>query len=223
MPSMSRFKSEGLFVAIALILVVQTAAPRFISVSESNFPLPSLNSLPYQLGNWKASDGQQLDRAVTEYLRPDEYLVRDYVDQSAGATVSMFLAYFKTMQNSWGPHSPSVCLPASGWQVRSSKVLSIDISAPANSFPVNEYILEKSDQHILVLYWYQNGRSVWADDLDSKQRQLMDLVKHRRSDICLVRLIMPLRGTNAQDEEKILLGFSKSIFPSLAERFASIN
>jgi EpsI family protein len=208
---------------IALILAVQTAAPRFISIKEADFPLPSLNSLPNKIGNWMAQGDQRLDGAVTEYLRPDEYVLRDYVNESVGNRVSMFLAYFKTMQNSWGPHSPSVCLPGSGWQVRSSKVLLIDVPGPTKGIPVNEYILEKSDQHIVVLYWYQNGRSAWADDLDSKQRQLLDLLKHRRSDICLVRLIMPLRGTNAQNEERILLEFTRSVFPPLAERFASIN
>jgi EpsI family protein len=223
MPRTLKLIAGGLFLPIALILVVQAAAPRFISIREGDFPLPSLNTLPYQVGKWQAQGDQVLDQAVTEYLRPDEYVLRNYADKSTGTAINLFLAYFKTMQNSWGPHSPSVCLPGAGWQVRSSKALSIVVPGQSKSISVNEYILEKTDQHILVFYWYQNGRSAWADDLDSKQRQLLDLVRNHRSDICLIRLIIPLPTANADDSEARLMQFTKTMFPALAERFASIN
>jgi EpsI family protein len=223
MPKTVRLIAGGFFIPVALILAVQTVAPRFISIHEADFPLPSLNSLPYEFGKWQARGDETLDRAVTEYLRPDEYVLRDYVDKSTGIPINLFLAYFKTMQNSWGPHSPSVCLPGAGWQVRSSKILTIDVPGQSKGIPANEYILEKADQHLLVLYWYQNGRSAWADDFDSKQRQFLDLVRSHRSDISLVRLIMALKTAKADNSETGLLEFTRSMFPSLAERFASIN
>jgi EpsI family protein len=211
---------EGFLIPAVAILALQSAAPRFISLGEREFPLPSLNRMPSEVGQWQARGDEELDRGVTEYLRPDEYVLRDYVDPTAGTVVNFFVAYFKTMQNSWGPHSPSVCLPGSGWLVKSYRTLQVE-AARAKTIPVNEYVLEKSGQHILVFYWYQNGRSVWTDELDSKQRQLLDLVQHHRSDICLVRLVVPMRGEAADPERAHLLEFTQAVFPSLADRLAT--
>jgi EpsI family protein len=213
----------GLLAGACLILVLQASASRMLKMDERNMPVPGLHNLPPQVGNWKASSEQSIGAATEAYLKPDEYILRDYADPQAGAPINLFVAYFKSLQNTYGPHSPSVCLPGAGWLVTSSKIVNVPVPGRPDPIPVNEFTMEKSNQRILVLYWYQNDRTVWAQEFQAKLRLLPDLIRYRRSDVSLVRLITPLRGASPDNELNTCLRFTQSVFPLLAERFASVH
>jgi EpsI family protein len=211
--------TKGLFLPISLILLIQAGASRALSVSERDLPLPGLRQVPLELGKWSAPSEQLLERGITEYLKPDEYILRDYVNKDASSAINLFAAYFKSLQNVYGPHSPQVCLPGSGWLIRSSKIEEVQGAERGKSIPVNEFILEKSNDRILVIYWYQNDRNVWAEEFQAKLKLLPDLIRYRRSDVSLVRLITPLGGVAANNGLTRCLEFTKLVFPPLAERF----
>jgi EpsI family protein len=212
---------NGVFLAICLILVVQVTASRMLTIDERNIVLPGLNQIPLDFGKWKATGEQSLDRGVTLYLKPDDYILRDYVDQTTGTSINLFVAYFKSLQNNYGPHSPRICLPGSGWWVRSSKIASVQIPERKEAIPVNEYLLDKSGERILVLYWYQNDRNIWAEEFQAKLRLLPDLIRYKRADVSLVRLVMPLRNSDAGNELATSVEFTRLVFPKLVERFAT--
>jgi EpsI family protein len=160
-----------------------------------------------------------LEPAVAAYLRPDSYIVRDYAHPDRGIAVNLFIAYFKSLQNSYGPHSPRVCLPGSGWNARSWKVVPMAVPTRSEAISVNEYTLEKGRQQILVLYWYQNNRRVWAEEFQAKLNLLPDLLRYRRSDVSLVRIVAPLGDSN--QVLKNSTEFAQALFPLLAERLAT--
>jgi len=211
--------TKGLFLPVCLILVLQASASRMLSLPERDLPLPGLHQLPVSFGNWETSGEQSLDANVTEYLKPDEYIVRSYTDKTAGSSISLFIAYFKSLQNVYGPHSPRVCLPGSGWLVHSSKIDTIQLPGRTGLTPINEYFLEKSDQRILMLYWYQNDRNVWAEEFQAKLTMLPDLIRYRRSDASLVRMIMSIQSSDGEKELQHALDFTKLMFPAVTERF----
>ncbi len=213
----------GLFAAAGLILVFQASASRLLKIDERQIGIPGLHALPWQLGPWSASADQSIGPEVEAYLKPDEYILRDYVDQGNGATISLFVAFFKSLQNTYGPHSPRMCLPGAGWLVSSSKIVSIPVPGRPGGIPVNEYTMEKSTDRILVLYWYQNDRDIWAEEFHSKLRLLPDLIRYRRTDVSLVRLIAPLRGSTPGGELTSSVQFTQRIFPLLAQDFASVH
>jgi EpsI family protein len=213
----------ALFAAACLILVVQAGASRMLKIDEQKIGIPGLHALPWQMGPWEASAEQSIGPEVTAYLKPDEYILRDYVNPSDGVTIDLFVAYFKSLQNVYGPHSPRICLPGSGWLVSSSKVVSIPVPGRSGGIPVNEFTMEKSNQRILVLYWYQNDRDVWAEEYHAKLRLLPDLIRYRRSDVSLVRLIAPLRDAGPGRELTSCVQFTERVFPLLAEHFASVH
>jgi EpsI family protein len=219
--SMMKFVPKGLFIPITLILGFQAGASRMLSVSERNLQLPELRQLPMGFGKWNASSEEQLDRNISDYLKPDEYVLRDYVSKDPVSNINLFVAYFKSLQNVYGPHSPRICLPGSGWLIRSSKIEEARAPGRADSFPVNEYVLEKSADRILVVYWYQNNRDVWAEEFQAKLKLLPDLIRYRRSDVSLVRLITPLGSVSTENALANCLEFTRLIFPSLVERFAN--
>ena len=211
------------FAAACLILVVQAGASRMLKIDEQNIGIPGLHDLPWQVGPWQATAEQSIGPEVTAYLKPDEYILRDYVNQGSGATIDLFVAYFKSLQNVYGPHSPRICLPGAGWLVSSSKVVNIPVPGRPAGIPVNQFTMEKSNQSILVLYWYQNDRDVWAEEYYAKLRLLPDLIRYRRSDVSLVRLIAPLGGSAPDKELANCMQFTDRVFPLLAEHFASVH
>jgi EpsI family protein len=225
MPKSKVFLSArvGLFAAACLILVFQASASRMLRIDEQKIGIPGLHDLPWQLGPWQASAEQSIGPDVTAYLKPDEYILRDYMDQRSGAGIGLFVAYFKSLQNVYGPHSPRICLPGSGWLVSSSKVVQIAVPGRPGGIPVNQFTMQKSNQRILVLYWYQNDRDVWAEEFHAKLRLLPDLIRYRRSDVSLVRVIAPLGNAAPDTELANCLQFTQSLFPLLAQHFASLH
>lgn len=209
--------------ASILILVLQASASRMLKIDEHAIGIPGLHDLSWQLGRWKASSEQSMGADTEAYLKPDEYILRDYVDQAGGSPIGLFVAFFKSLQNVYGPHSPRICLPGAGWLVTSSKILNVSVPGRVEPIPVNQFTMEKSGGRILVLYWYQNDRDAWAQEFHAKLRLLPDLLRYRRSDVSLVRLITPLRSQTPDVELANCVEFTRRLYPFLAERFASVS
>jgi EpsI family protein len=202
-----------------LILAAQGAVLHVLSIPEENIIVPNLENVPSQLGGWKTVSQESLDPDVQAYLKPDSYILRDYNDAESGSTVNLFVAYFKSLQSGYGPHSPSVCLPGNGWLVRQRTILGISVPGRTAPIPVNKFVLEKGGQHILVLYWYQNDRNAWAEEFQGKLRLLPDLIKYKRSDVSLVRLVEALPTGESDEALGQCERFSKVVFPALSEDF----
>lgn len=216
--------TQGVFLSVCLILILQAAASRVLSIPERDFPIPQLHTVPMQLEGWRASGEELLEEDTLKVLQPDEYILRNYVAEAEGASMGLFVAHFRSRQNSnsYGPHSPRACLPGAGWLPVSSNVALVDVPSRGQRIPINEYVVEKSGKRIAVVYWYQNDRDVWAEEFHEKLRLLPDLIRYRRSDVSLVRLVSPTeRG--AEDTFRNCIQFTKLVFPLLAERFDSVR
>jgi EpsI family protein len=222
---MARFSAAryGILGAACAIFVLQAGASRMFKVDEQAIPTPGLHSLPRQVGQWNTTSEMSMDAAQLEVLKPDEYIMRDYADGQTAAPINVFVAYFKSLQNTYGPHSPSVCLPGAGWLVSSSKILSVPVDGRSAPIQVNEYTMEKSTNRMLVLYWYQNDRDTWAEEFHAKLRLLPDLLRYHRSDVSLVRLITTIQNSSPDAELSECLHFTGRLYPLLAERFASVH
>jgi len=215
-------RRHGLLAAAFLILVFQASASRMLKIDEAKIGVPGLHGIPWQLGPWKTSGEEFMDAATAAYLRPDEYILRNYTNDQDHTQINLFVAYFKSLQNTYGPHSPSICLPGSGWLVSSSSITNIPVSGRSGGIPVNEFTMEQGNQRIRVLYWYQNDRNVWAEEFRAKLRLLPDLIRYRRSDVSLVRLVTPM-GASMTDDRTDSIQFTERLFPLLAEHFSSVH
>lgn len=213
-------RARNWWLLVCLVLVLQAVASRVVSIPERDPALPDLNSLPTQLGPWEQRGTLFLDEGTKEQLHPDEYVLRDYVNRNSGAPMNLFVAYFKTSQGRYGPHSPRVCLPGAGWQVRSLRTSSLFVPGSTQSVPVNEYVLEKSGNRIVVVYWYQNDRAAWAGEFWAKLRLLPDLIRYHCSDLSLVRLVSPAPSGDGGVDFSDSVQFAKLLFPVLARQFA---
>ena len=212
-----------LMAAACLILVLQAGASRMLNIDEHNLGVPGLHAIPWQMGPWMGSGELSIGTEVEQYLKPDEYILRDYRDQRNGTNVNLFVAYFKSLQNQYGPHSPRICLPGAGWLVSSEKVTNLAVPGRPEGIPVNQFTMEKANEKILVVYWYQNDRNIWAQEFQAKLRLLPDLIRYRRSDVSLVRLVTPINSVTADEALGEYRDFTNQLFPLLAERFSSVS
>jgi len=207
----------GVFVPVCVILILQTAASHVLGIPERDLPIPQLHKVPMQIEKWKASGEETLEQGAVDYLQPDEYILRNYANEAEGVSIGLFVAHFKSLQNSVGPHAPRICMPGNGWLTLSSKIAMVEVPGRSERIPVNEYIFEKSGNRVAVMYWYQNDRDVWAEEFHAKLRLLPDLIRYRRSDVSLVRLVSPTQADTG-DNFRSGVQFTKLVFPMLAER-----
>jgi len=186
-----RFGIAAVFM-LAAALVLQAH-----SHSEVFPPRASLSSLPLQIDGWTGTD-DPLDKQTLDILRPGEFLMRDYEHASQPQPepqpepwINLYIAYFPTQKAGDTIHSPNHCLPGAGWVPTSRE--RVRLTGPdGSSFPVNRYVVSKSGERQLVLYWFQaHGRAV-ASEYWAKYYLVSDSVRMNRSDGGLVRLMTPM-------------------------------
>jgi EpsI family protein len=85
-----------------------------------------------------------------------------------------------------------------------------------SSFPVNRYVVSKSGERQLVLYWFQaHGRAV-ASEYWAKYYLVSDSIRMNRSDGGLVRFMTPmLDGESPQDAQARIMQLGSRFIPLL--------
>jgi len=200
------------FGTVAVLMLAAAILLQAHSHSEVFPPRASLSSLPLQIGGWTGTD-DPLDKQTLDILGPGEFLMRDYVHASPPQPqaetqpqpepqpepwINLYVAYFPTQKAGDTIHSPNHCLPGAGWVPTSREV--VRLTRPdGSSFPVNRYVVSKSGDRQLVLYWFQaHGRAV-ASDYWAKYYLVSDSVRMNRSDGALVRLMTPMLDGESPD------------------------
>jgi EpsI family protein len=192
-------KTTSLRFGIAAVLMLATAIVlQAHSRNEVFPPRASLSSLPLQIDGWTGTD-DVLDQQTLDILGPGEFLVRDYQNASQlQPWINLYIAYFPTQRAGDTIHSPSHCLPGAGWVPTSREVVQL-ADPDGSSFPVNRYVVSKSGDRELVLYWFQaHGRAV-ASEYWAKYYLVSDSIRMNRSDGALVRLMTPMLDGESPD------------------------
>lgn len=201
---------------IATVLMLATALVlQAHSRSEFYPPRASLGSLPSQIDGWTGTD-EVLDQQTLDILGPGEFLVREYENASQPQPgINLYIAYFPTQKAGDTIHSPNHCLPGAGWVPTSRETVRITRS-DGSWFPVNRYVVSKSGERQLVLYWFQaHGRAV-ASEYWAKYYLVSDSVRMNRSDGGLVRLMTPMLGSESPDAaEARIMKLGSQLIPLL--------
>lgn len=208
--------SGSLRFGIAAVLMLATALVLQARSRGELVPTPTtLSSLPSQIDGWKGVD-ETLDQETLDILGPGEFLVRDYENGSQPQPwINLYIAYFPSQKAGDTIHSPNHCLPGAGWVPTSREI--IQITGPdGSSFPVNRYVVAKTGERQLVLYWFQaHGRAV-ASEYWAKYYLVSDSVSMNRSDGGLVRLMTPmLEGESPEAAQTRMMKLGSQFLPLL--------
>jgi len=121
---------------------------------------------------------------VTDYLN-QAYFLNDTTP------VQLYVGYHATQQGDNRMHSPSLCLPGSGWTPIASSLVSVPLAA-GGSATVNRFVLQKGGLRILTYYWFQGRGRITAGQAQLKFDALRDSFLYHRDEDALVRIIVPL-------------------------------
>jgi EpsI family protein len=201
---------------LATILIA--AAAIFLQARAHNEVFPPrlpLESFPAQLGVWTGTD-IPLSKEILDVLGPGDFLLRVYQNQgSRQPNADLFVAYFRSQRAGDTIHSPKNCLPGAGWTpVESTRTT---LSFPGHvPFPINRYIIAKSDSRKLVLYWYWAHDRGVASEYWAKFYLVSDSMRMNRSDGALVRITTDLKpGESADVAQQRLFSFTSAVVPLL--------
>jgi EpsI family protein len=145
--------------------------------------------------------------------------VSDYVNRvymlNADEGISLYIGYHATQQGDKRMHSPTLCLPGSGWTPIGEQVVTIPVAN--KPVAVNRFILQNGPNRILVYYWFQGRGRLTAGQGDLKLHAMRDALLTHRDEEALVRIIVPLAKGDTTPVA------STGLAPdSLAARFAEL-
>jgi EpsI family protein len=200
---------------LSLLLLLLIAAFYLLPTTEYVPPAPSLSALPHTIENWRMVAESQPEPEILELLKADTTLTRVYQNASDGSTASLFVAFFRTQRAGVSPHSPKVCLPGSGWMPERSDHPTLAVPAWDQPIQVNRYIVSRGESKSLVLYWYQTPHRIIAGEIEAKLWLIADGARYRRSDVALVRVIIPVGPAGEQQAFQTAEQFIRTAFPPL--------
>jgi EpsI family protein len=204
-------------ILVPVFLLAQAVLVHWAAGRERAPAPPSLSSFPSQIGGWRLLREDPIAAEVAGELRADQLLSRTYAQSATGPVAGLFVAWFQSQRaGSSQPHSPKVCLPASGWIPEATGEITLDTGGGA--ITVNRYIVVNRGQRDVVLYWYQGPRRVTAGEWEAKLWLMADALRDKRTDTALVRVVVQSGEGGDQAADAAANGFARSLYPMLREK-----
>ena len=203
-------------IAVPVFFAGQALLVSFSASTERPPSPPDLAQFPAAFGQWTQSRDIAIDAEIASTLRADRWLNRIYSNR-AGDSVEFLVAWFQSQRaGASQPHSPRVCLPASGWTPVATGDLAL--ATAAGPITVNRYVVAGPGGRATVLYWYQTARSAVAGEWASKFWLVADAVRKRRTDTALVRIVIQEPPGGDAAALGTTSAFARAIYPLLADR-----
>jgi EpsI family protein len=206
---------------LTVVLVIQAALFYATSRGENVPGMQPLHDFQHELSGWTMVQEGYVDDETQAVLKADDTLTRTYGSPKYPLTSNLFVAFFKTQRTGKTPHSPKNCLPGSGWEREREDYLDVTIPGMAEPIQVNRYIVSKGDQKSLVLYWYQTQKRVIANEYKAKIMTIEDAIRFNRTDTALVRVVVPVRGSNDAEAQQEAVAFVQAFFIPLRKYLPS--
>ena len=203
---------------LSIVLVAQVAMVYGFARQEVIPQNRPLTETPQEFGTWKMYQEGVVEKEVQDVLRADELLTRTYASSAQSVAAHLFVAYFRSQRAGQTPHSPKNCLPGSGWVPSVSDVITADIPG-RGPIEMNRYVVARGDQKSLVLYWYQSRDRVVASEYKAKVYVIADALRYNRTDTALVRVTVPIVGSNVDAAQNAALDFVRSFYNPLRQHF----
>lgn len=174
-------------------------------------PRSTFMSFPSEISDWKGE---------TKFLSPSEWAKLDSTDyflgdyQKDGANINLYMVYYASQRIGSSIHSPSNCLPGSGWKVEEKGV--VPVALRAQTIPITRTVIRKNNETLLVYYWFQGRGRILDEQYAAKWYLLVDSLALHRTDGALVRVTTPVgEMEKTENADRRLQEFLAEIAPRL--------
>ena len=205
----------GRVMAAAALLIVGIACLPILSTKDAIPLRRTLDRFPAQVGPWQGVT-ESLPPAIQKVVGATDYLMRFYTVPGKGS-ILLYVGYYETQRQGQTIHSPQNCLPGSGWNFLSREYLTVQMPGYPDPVKINYVLVAKGDMRQIVLYWYQERGRIIASEYMAKVYMIRDAIARKRTDGALVRVSIPVPEGSEEDTRRLLLEFTRLIFPSLME------
>lgn len=182
-----------------------------------------LASFPLKITGW-VGKVKSVPERITEASGAEEAFNAHYFSLQR-KMVDLYIGYqgapFKNNASFF--HSPSVCLPSSGWRTLSQtqrKMLLPTGPMAGREFHVNEQLSEQQGQRILTMYWFQNRSAIDASALPHQVRMAGQAMLRQPSYDLFLRIITTVeKNESTSDARQRLSLFIESLQTPVTEFF----
>lgn len=207
--------------ALGLMVLGLTAIKALPEAGEATVPAHrALSVLPLAVADWRGKR-MGLQRESLRVLAADDHFYAVY-DREARPDewIDFFVAYYSDQRDGRAVHSPEVCLPGAGWEVRSFDTVTRSIAGRPPDFQVNRAVIQKGLSRAIVYYWFEGRGRTITNQYAAKWYILWDGLTRNRTDGALVRLVTPVlaHGGVAAGEAR-LNEFLLRVTPQLSASF----
>jgi len=185
-----------------LLLILAAVLADYLNAERDNKQVTRrvmLSEFPQQIDKWKQTSARTLGSGQERELGADDYLSRTYTDDR-GAIAYLFIAYYGSQRHRQTFHSPQNCIPGAGWTMSKHRLHRFDLDRAGRERAINEYLIEKDDERMLAFYWYHGRGRVVANEYWARLAAIEDSLLIGRTDGALIRLIVPLRGRDEEEQ-----------------------
>ncbi len=204
------------FAASLVILCLAGIVTFFISSRAEVIPDRSrFATFPTRIGHWQGQTSLLDPQVERGLVGLDDYILSDY-KESDGKIINLYVGYYASQRKDGQPHSPSDCIPASGWRI--TKLEPISYRENGAELPLNRAVIEKNSTEQLVYYWFdERGRKIANEHL-ARWYLHLDTIFMNRTDGALVRLVTQIqRDETERDADERLRAFIGDALPILSE------
>ena len=203
------------FVVAVILLGATLAISQGVEFREKIPMKKSFTEFPLKVDKW-VGVRESMEQKFIDALDLSDYVIVNY-EGPKGRPVNFYVAYYETQRKGESIHSPSTCLPGSGWIFNQAG--EIDISTPGyngGSMRVRRAYMQKGAYRQLSYYWFPQRGRILTNAYQLKIYNFWDALTKRRTDGALVRVITPVyKGEGPRKAEERLQGFVRKIVPIL--------
>ncbi|HBR67854.1 MAG TPA: VPLPA-CTERM-specific exosortase XrtD [Rhodospirillaceae bacterium] len=202
-------------IAAFTVCAILAAVSVFSSLNERQEIIPAripFLSFPLALGEWR---GQQeiLDPLIVETLQATDYWNASYKREGDETPVSLFMAYYASQRTGAAAHSPSNCIPGSGWRIVQSDIHPVALDHM--SIPVTRIVIQKDSAKLLVYYWFDQRGRIINEQYGAKWYLLVDSITKKRTDGAIIRVMTPIsEAEDISTGDARLSDFLRGMYPA---------
>ena len=205
------------WVRFAITIVCLVAGLLLLNARSQGHTTPlrrPFDDFPTKIGAWTGQEATRLDIETLNILKVSDYVMRRYVD-GAGRGLWVYLGYWESQRRGAQMHSPKNCLPGSGWEPLEATVMPIPVEG-GRTIHVNRFLVQKSNQRELVLYWYRAQGDDVPGEVAAKAAMVKNAIIRNRTDGALLRVSAPVESSVAETSDR-LVAFVQAMYPRLGD------
>ena len=200
------------FILLLVVFILSLSTGALPPVKLKN----GIDSFPLSFKDWRGRQ-QVVEPEIIEESGAEEAFYAAYRNKKK-EEVSLYIGYRSTsfLENDNFFHSPTVCLPSSGWKNKSQTKHEIENISFADDFTVTQMIIEQMDSQQLVYFWFQTKNKATYNKDINRFHLALHAIKNDNTHDLFIRLISPMKETETVvDAQKRMDKFARDMMDTL--------